>query len=177
MKLFNGILGVFAIIASSYCFWFPGISFLNVGWMVTILLLGWGGCVLFEAGTNNSESKPDKMTRARGVVALSAGIVTCISAIIAEIMPVYAVVTDEIIICIFVVWIIISGLSSIITALSSIKKLPCSKWILKLVLGIITFLAGIYGICHVFLTAWTITLMIGSLLTVYGFRLLASVFE
>ncbi len=98
MKLFNGILGVFAALASAYCFWFPGISFLNAGWIISILLLGWGACVLFEAGTNKGEGKPDKVTVAKGVVALTAGAVTCISAIVAKFNPAFAIVTDSIII-------------------------------------------------------------------------------
>ena len=177
MKLFNGILGVFALFAAAYCFWFPGISFLNAGWMVTILLLGWGACVLFEAGTNKGEDRPEGATVIKGIIAVIAGVVTCISAIVSEVNPTYAIITDKIIVYIFVLWLILSGLSTMLTALTTVKLVPCSKWVVKLILGLVTFLAGAYGVYHVFLTAWTVTVMFGALLLVCGFRLLGSVFE
>lgn len=177
MKLFNGILGVFSIFAAIYCFWYPGISFLNAGWMVTILLVGWGVCVLFETATNHGEGKPDKITVVKGIIALASGVVTGISAILSGANPEIAIVTDKIIVYIFILWLVISGFSSMLVAVTSIKILPRSRWIMKLILGVLTLLAGVYGAYHVFLTAWTVTIMFGALLLVYGGRLLASVFE
>ena len=177
MKLFNGILGVFAIIASAYCFWFPGVSFLNAGWIITILLAGWGACAIFETVTNKNGEKTDKPTMAKGVIALIGGLAAGVLATVSGLKPALALLADRIIIYVFIAWLLVSGLTSFFGALSARKTVSTSKWVVTMILGILTFLSGIYGICHVFFTAWTITIMLGALLSVYGFRLLASVFE
>lgn len=38
MKVFNCILGILTVLASIYCIFYPGLTFLNVGWIVTIIL-------------------------------------------------------------------------------------------------------------------------------------------
>lgn len=42
MKVFNCILGILTVLASIYCIFYPGLTFLNVGWIVTIILGLWG---------------------------------------------------------------------------------------------------------------------------------------
>lgn len=42
MKVFNCILGILTVLASIYCIFYPGLTFLNIGWIVTIILGLWG---------------------------------------------------------------------------------------------------------------------------------------
>ena len=42
MKVFNCILGILTVLASIYCIFYPGLTFLNCGWIVTIILGLWG---------------------------------------------------------------------------------------------------------------------------------------
>ena len=177
MKLFNGILGVFALFASLYCLWFPGLTFLNGGWIVTILLCCWGFCALFEAGTNRKDGKLDKKMVTKGSIALLAGIVAAVLAIISQFNPAAGVAAKIVFVYIFIVWLMISGVMSIMAAISAQREESGSKWIFTLILGIITLLLGVYGASHLLISAHWMTVILGIMLAVYGVRLLASVFE
>ncbi|MBQ3552796.1 MAG: DUF308 domain-containing protein [Clostridia bacterium] len=179
MKIFNAILGVFAIIASVYCIWFPGMSFLSAGWIITVLLGIWGACALFNALTKRGKDKEksDKSALVRGILALLAGIAAGVISLLAIFIPRISLIADMLVIYIFVFWLIISGISSIVSSLTVGKAVGGKKWIWMLIFGIITLLAGIYGIFHIILMAKTIGLLLGGLLMFYGIRLFASIFE
>lgn len=177
MKLFNAILGVFAAFAAMFCFLYPGRTFLNAGWMVTFLLVCWGACALFETATEKGNAKPTKDITARGVLALVAGIATGTASVLAIFNPKFVLATDMLIILVFLFWIFVSGITAIVRSIIMKKKMGGKKWIFVLLLGILTILAGFYGVYHVFLTAWAVTWMFGVVLMGYGVRLLASVFE
>lgn len=177
MKLFNGILGVFAFFAAMYCFFYPGLTFLNAGWMVTVLLLGWGACALFETVTNRGESKPGKDVTVKGIIALGAGAIACTASVLAISKPLFSLITDAVIVYTFLGWIFLSGIFTVLHSVTVGRKTDGKRWIVGLVLGILTFLAGLYGVCHILLTAWSMTKMFGIIFIVYSGRLLASVFE
>ena len=48
MKVFNCIFGILSIIGAIYCMFYPGLTFLNAGWIVTILLGVWGICSVID---------------------------------------------------------------------------------------------------------------------------------
>ena len=48
MKVLNFIFGLLSVIGAFYCIFYPGLTFLNSGWIVTILLGMWG---LYRADT------------------------------------------------------------------------------------------------------------------------------
>ena len=59
MKVFNCILGILTVLASIYCIFYPGLTFLNVGWIVTIILGLWGisSIVSYAASRNDGNNK------------------------------------------------------------------------------------------------------------------------
>lgn len=177
MKVFNAILGVFAIFASIYAICFPGMSFLKAGWIVTIVLGVWGACALFEVITKKMKGPDGKITAVGAVLAVLGGIAAAIVSLIAVFKPGLSAVIDLTAVWIFVFWLIYSGLSSIVSSIKVVKSLGGNKWIWSLILGILTLFAGLYGVCHILLMMQTIGLLLGILLMVYGVRLLASVFE
>ena len=177
MKIFNGILGVFSIFASIYCIWFPGLSFLKTGWIITILLGAWGFCSIFNAISNHKKDKEGKAGIANGTLALFGGICAAIISILAIFMPRISLIADLIVVYIFVFWLIMNGMSSIVLSVTAGKEAGGSKWIWSLILGIIILISGIYGIFHIIFMAQTIGMLIGFLLMTYGFRLMASIFE
>ena len=83
---------------------------------------------------------------------------------------------DITILGVFAGWLIIDGISSIISAVKA-KGMGGKLWIVSLICGIVVALAGIYGIFHLLFIAQTIGLLIGILLMVYGIGLILSVFQ
>lgn len=176
MKVFNCILGIFAVLASIYCVFYPGITFLNSGWIVTILLGAWGICAIFDYATNHNNGEKSKGEAAMGTLGLVMGIAAAVFSVLALFFPGIRAMLDIIILCMFAGWLIISGIGSIAVSFT-IKKTGSKRWILSLILGILVLIGGIYGIFHLFFVAQTIGILIGILLMTYGFRLILSVFE
>ncbi len=176
MKIFNCIIGIFAIFASVYCIFYPGITFLNSGWIVTVLLGAWGICAIFDYATNHNKEEKPKSEAAIGTLGLVLGIVAAVFSVLALFLPGIRVMLDIIILCMFAAWLLVSGINSIIVSFS-IKKTGSKRWILTLILGIIVLLGGLYGIFNLVFVAQTIGLLIGMLLMTYGLRLILSVFE
>lgn len=176
MKVFNCILGIFAVFASIYCIFFPGITFLNSGWIVAVLLGVWGICAIFDYATNRKKENKSKSEAAMGTLGLVAGIVAAVFSVLALFLPGILAMLDIIILSMFTFWLIVSGISSVAVSFN-IKKTGSKRWILSLILGILVILAGLYGIFHLIFIAQTLGILIGMLLMTYGFRLIMSVFE
>lgn len=174
MKIFNCIMGILSILASVYCIFYPGITFLSSGMLVTIILGVWGiGAIINYAANKNEKQKSDV---AMGTLGLVAGIVAAVFSLIAMFTPAIRLMLDIIILCIFAGWLIVSGINSIAMSMK-IKETGSKRWILSLVLGIIVLLAGILGFFNLIFLAQTIGMFIGILLMTYGIRLIISVFE
>lgn len=176
MKVFNCILGIFAIFASAYCIFYPGITFLNSGWIITVLLAAWGICAIFDYASKHNSAEKSKGEAAMGTLGLVAGIVAAVFSICAMFLPGIRLVLDIIILCMFAGWLIISGIYSVAASIQ-VKKTGSKRWIISLVLGILVVLAGIYGIFHLLFVAQMIGILIGILLMTYGLRLILSLFE
>lgn len=177
MKVFNCIIGVFAIFAAMYCAFWPGVTFLNTGWIVTILLGVWGICAIFDYFSKPKDGDRSKNNVAMGVLGLIGGIAAAVISILALFMPQVSIIIDVIMLYMLVCWFIIGGIMSIVGAVKMSKVSQSKGWILTLILGILVLLAGIYGIFHMFIMAQTAGLLIGILLMTYGIRLICSVFE
>ena len=78
MKIFNCILGIFSVFGSIYCMFFPGITFLNSGWIVTILLGVIGICCIFEYAANPEKKNGDKKLIINGIAGLIFGIAAAV---------------------------------------------------------------------------------------------------
>lgn len=176
MKVFNCIFGIFSIIASIYCIFYPGITFLNIGWTVTILLGVWGICSIVDYVTKRKKEDKSKSEAAMGILGLIAGITAAVISMLAMFMPGIRLILDVIILCVLLFWFIISGITSA-TVSFKIRKSGSKSWVLTLICGIIVVLAGIYGIFHLIFAAQTIGFLIGILLMIYGIRLIVSIFE
>ncbi len=177
MKVFNAIIGVFAIVASIYTMSFPGVFFLKAGWIVTIVLCVWGVCALFEVLTKKLSGSDGKITAGGAILALLGGVAAAALSTIAIFRPGLSAVFDLVVVWIFTAWLIAGGVSSVVSAVKVVKPLGGSKWIFSLILGVFTLFAGIYGVFHILVMAQTIGLLLGILLMVYGVRLIASLFE
>lgn len=178
MKTFNCILGVFSILGAVYCILFPGITFLNAGWVVAILLGVYGICSIFEYFSNpaRKEKKNNGGLIADGVIGLIIGIGSAVLSGLALFNTGVRVTLDLIILIIFACWLIYSGVTNIIGAVV-LKKYGGKMWVITLILGILVILTGLYGATHLLFTAFSVGYIIGLELLIYGIRLIVSVFE
>ncbi len=177
MKVFNCILGIFSILGSVYCIFYPGLSFLNSGWIVTVLLGAWGICAIFDYFSNPNENEKSKSKAAMGALGLVAGIAAAVTSVLAMFIPGIRLIFDVIILCVFSGWLVISGIMSIVQSIKASKAASSKAWIFTLILGILVLITGILGFFNIIIMAQTIGLLIGILLMTYGIRLVCSVFE
>lgn len=176
MKVFNCIFGILAIIGAIYSIFYPGITFLNSGWIVAILLGVWGICAIFDYASKRKQANKSKSEAVMGILSLIGGIVAAVISVFAIFIPSVRIILDIIILYMLSGWFIISGITSIVDSLNA-GKANSKSWILTMICGILISLAGFYGIFHLIFIAQTIGFIIGILLMVYGVRLIISVFE
>ena len=170
MKVFNCIFGILSIIGAIYCMFYPGLTFLNTGWIVTILLGVWGICSVIEAKAEQSEA-------IMGTLGLVVGIAAAVISILAMFMPGIRLMFDVIILCIFSGWLVVDGISSVAMSFKVKKASSSGAWLIPLFCGILVIIGGIYGFFHLIFAAQTIGFMIGVLLSIYGVKLILSAFE
>lgn len=176
MKVFNCIFGILSIIGAVYCIFYPGMTFLNSGWIVTILLGVWGICSVIDYFAKRKKAKAEQSEAVMGTLGLAVGIAAAVVSILAMFMPGIRLVFDIIILCIFSGWLVIDGISSVAMSFK-IKNTSSGAWLIPLFCGILVIIGGIYGFFHLVFAAQTIGFMIGVLLAIYGVKLILSAFE
>ena len=180
MKVFNAIIGVFAIFGSLYCILWPGESFLNAGWVVALLLLMWGVCSIVSAvfcKKEEKEGKESKELAGKGTVGLALGIAAAVISLLALFVPAVEVMFDIIILLIFVFWLLFSGIYSIVKAIKNSKTSESNGWIFSLILGILMVLIGLFCVSNLLFEIALVGVIIGIGLMVAGVRLISSAFE
>lgn len=177
MKVINGIVGVLSIFGAIYCLFFPGLSFINIGWVITTILGIFGICSIIFYFTKKKMYKNLMIEGVHGAFGLVVGIAAAVVSILAIFVPSIQAVLDLIILIIFAIWMILDGVSSIAESFAMKKASTSKSWILALVLGIIMLIFGIYGICHLIFVARFIGITMGIMLMSYGIKLIASLFE
>lgn len=176
MKVFNCIFGVLSIFAAIYCIFYPGVTFLNSGWIITILLGVWGICSICDYAAKRGKQNKSKNEAVMGALGLVAGIAAAAISVFAMFIPSIHIILDIIILWIFSFWLIIGGIVSIISSYKA-RNSGSKSLIITMICSILVVIAGIYGIFNLIVVAQTIGLLIGILLMVYGIRLIISVFE
>ena len=177
MKVINGIVGVLSIFGAIYCLFFPGLSFINIGWVITTILGIFGICSIIFYFTKKKMYENLMIEGVHGAFGLVVGIAAAVVSILAIFVPSIQAVLDLIILIIFAIWMILDGVSSIAESFAMKKASTSKSWILALVLGIITLIFVIYGICHLIFVARFIGITMGIMLMSYGIKLIASLFE
>lgn len=173
MKVFNCIMGIFSLFAAFYCFFMPGVSaVMTIGWIVTCLLGVIGFCGIFEYARN----KDKKSQMINGTVSLILAIGAAVLSTIAMFDVTLRATFDLMIVVLFALWLVLSGVDSTVTSFK-VKKEGAKNWWLSLVLGILLIVVGMYSGTHLIFTTRTLGYIMGFSLTMYGIRLICSVFE
>lgn len=100
---------------------YPGLTFLNIGWIVTIILGLWGISSIVSYATSRNDGN-NKEKALMGTLGLIAGIAAAVVSALAMFMPGIRVMFDILILAIFAVWLIVDGISSIATSFK-VKKI------------------------------------------------------
>ncbi len=173
MKVFNCIMGIFSLFAAFYCFAFPGASSLmTFGWIATTLLGVIGFCGIFEY-TRNKESKK---LMVNGTLGLIFAICCAVLSVIAMFNVSLRATFDLVIVVMFALWLVLSGVDSTVTSFK-LKKDGHKLWWITLVLGILIILMGMYAGTHLIYATMTLGYVMGFSLTFYGIQLICTVFE
>lgn len=173
MKVFNCILGVLSIFAAIYCFILPlGSFWMTTGWMVAVLLGVVGICCIFEY----AHEKKSKTLMLNGPVLLIMGIGAAVLSTLAIINPKWQSLFNIVIVLLFSVWMVISGIESFTQAFA-LKKNNVKCWWVSLILGIFVIIGGLYSGTHILLTGAFLGYILGIAMLVYGIRLICSLFE
>ncbi|MBQ7965529.1 MAG: DUF308 domain-containing protein [Ruminococcus sp.] len=173
MKVFNCIMGIFSLFAAFYCFFMPGISaVMTIGWIVTCLLGVIGFCGIFEYARNKKEKK-DMINGVIGLIlAIGAAVLSTIAMFDVSLRATY----DLIVVVMFALWLVLSGVDSTVTSFK-LKKEGHKSWWLTLLLGILVIIMGMYAGTHLIYATMTLGYVMGFSLTFYGIKLICSVFE
>lgn len=176
MKIFNCILGVFAVLGAVYCIFFPGMGFLHAGWIMTMLMGGWGICAMFDYAQNRKNKNGSSAEATMGIVSFVMGVAAAAVSVIGIFVPAVRLIVDVTILWMLIGWFLCIGVSSVIGAVSA-KKLGVKSWWFTLILGILTVVGAFYGTFHQIAFARGLGYALGALLTVYAVRLFCSVAE
>lgn len=173
MKVFNCIMGIFSLFAAFYCFFKPGVSaVMTIGWIVTVLLGVIGFCGIFEY-ICNKQKKKEMVNSVIGLIfAIGAAVLSTIAMFDVSLRATY----DLIVVVMFALWLVLSGVDSTVTSFR-LKKEGHKSWWLTLVLGILVILMGMYAGTHLIYATMTLGYVMGFSLTFYGIKLICSIFE
>ncbi len=166
-------MGIFSLFAAFYCFFKPGVStLLTAGWIVTVLLGVIGFCGIFEYIRNKNEKKQMINGTIGLIFAIGAAVLSTIAMFDISLRATF----DLIVVVIFALWLVLSGLDSAVDSFAK-KKNGNKNWWLTLILGILLILMGMYAGTHLIYATMTLGYVMGFGLTFYGIRLICSVFE
>lgn len=177
MKIFNCILGIFSFFAAYYCFGHPfGWFFANVGWVVAAILCVVGLCGIFEY----ARKKDNKEHIVTGVMGLVFGIAAVVVSLCILFSFKAQIFTETVILVLFAIWLVYLGIESIGKAIKA-KKENAKSWWWTLILGVLCIVCGLFAGTHLIQTAiglsFTISIFFGICFTMYGVKLIGSLFE
>lgn len=178
MRLFNGVIGVLSLFGAFYCIFLQGTSFLNYGWIVTLVLLLWGICAVITYAVDRKEKrKKDPNLAMTGAIGMIFGIAMCIISVMALFNPLIQAQFLLIVFVIFVGFMFVSGIRTIAFAFKTKKSAESGTWVVSLILGIIMLLIGTGGLISWLGLSALSGVTMGVMLGVFGCALIASVFE
>lgn len=159
MRLMSIVVGAVLITGGFYLVFSPGLSFLNVGWIAGILLLFAGVSGIVEYFATRKLNIMTKKDLAITSVAAALGIFMIIN-------QTAQLVTTVVATYLFGVWIIMSGLSYVYSAIER-KRLGFS-WGWMMGIGVVEILVGIYAFFNPMFSAVAISLLIGFYIILAG---------
>ncbi len=165
MKWIGVILGVLMVILGFYGTFHPVMFFASLGWLIglTVLCAGFDGLGAWFAG---------RKTKTASAWDLVLAILSVLFGIILLCNVWMRIMTDEMLLIMFGVWIMLYGVISIYNALKHKPKL----WGLLVVLGAALIIMAIVSFAHPFITALSIGLCVALNFIFQGFNMIFGAF-
>lgn len=176
MKLFNGIIGILSLFCMIYCIFWPDATFLNIGWIVALILFLWGICSVITSIIDKKQGHQESENAAYGSIGLFLSIVLCIVSIVALLIPDVAGILLLITLIAFMIFLIVAGIRNLIFAAKAKKQVTKKGRTTKLILGIVQLLLVVLGLAGWFIDENIASIFIGIMLGVFGCTLIASLF-
>jgi len=177
MSVLNIILGVLIVIGAGYVLAMPVISSIAICSILSFFMLVFGIAAIF--GYVEAKSA-EKVARKHGAAYLKTGIGSLIFGIAAVVLAILArssivgeVLFMQLVSTVFGVWILLDGVSLIVTALL-VKKAGAPGWLASMILGILIVLSGIFCIINCFAGLTAIGVSFGISMLMSGMAMIFS---
>lgn len=159
MVFLSVIVGVLLMMGGIACLFSPGMTFLNTGYVIAILLLIYG--IVGIINVIKKRAQP---------VELVVDILAIIVGVLGIFRPMDTLVIDAILAYLVAAWFVIQGGISIFVSIRA--KAYRKNWYWGLILGIIGLIVGIYSFFHPMVSAITIGILIGIYLIQAGLNMI-----
>ncbi|HIW21297.1 MAG TPA: DUF308 domain-containing protein [Candidatus Dorea intestinavium] len=165
MKLLTIIMGILLILGGIACIFMPGITFLNIAWILGICFLIIGVHIILAYFRNKERLNASIWDLISGGLTVIFGVLLLTN--------IYAkFLTEAMIIYGFVIWLLATGAMRIIASLA-LKRNEFSHWIWMFLVGVLTLIIGLYALFHPQVTARVLGYLIGILVMIQGVNLLS----
>jgi len=167
MKIFNAILGLYAVLSALYCIFWPEESLFSLGWTVTIFLALWSIAAIAEYFISKKQVKG---LAAGGASGLVLGIIAMIVSILSMRNDTVGLIFSIIIILCLAFAIAVKGIAELAGNRKGEHRGAA------VVAGVFHLLAGLFGIIALVFLQDKLTLSVGIMLAVIGVAEFISVF-
>lgn len=176
MKIFNFIIGIFAIFAAILMLCWPGASFISIGWLIAFFIGIWGICQIITYATNKKKGKTNKNDAANGTFGLVMGIAVVALSILSWFIPAIDAIFFILLLGIFALYLLISGVGNIAMAVA-LKKIDGHRpWVLSLIVGILEIILALSCIGNIFVNIVVFNTMLSVTIGAFGVLLIMSAF-
>jgi len=165
MKWIGAILGVLMVILGLYGIFRPVVFFASLGWLIglAVLLAGFDGFGAWWAG---------RKTKSVSAWDLVLAILSIVFGVMLISNVWLRVLTDEVLLVLFGVWVVLSG---VIRIFSAIKNKP-KAWGLLVVIGVALIVLGVVSLAHPLITALSIGLCVAMNFMFQGINMIFGAF-
>lgn len=181
MKVLKVILGILSLICAIICMANPFATEIIFAYILTAFLGVLGVFSIIDFFVTRSKMKAAGIKAASGAAGLILGILGIIFCIMGFTIEGFIETLIGIAALMFIIYLVIDGISSIILAIAVRNETPKGFWVTKLILGILMLLLGICFFGNLFVSIIAVTTMFGIFtaigLFINSISLIVSAFE
>lgn len=163
MKVFTIIWGILLAIGGFFSLLMPFATFRTVGWVIGIVLLISGFNLITDYFIHRKTKKVSKWDLLTGVLTIGVALFIFYGYFARTVL-------DTVVVVIFAIWILGSGIFRIASGLN-LKRSGNKSWVWIMILGIVTLLMGVYGIFNPYIFKFAIGWMIGLFILMQGINM------
>ncbi len=157
MRILSVILGILLIVTGIYCFFNLGVAFVSLALFLGIIMMVYGisQIIAYFASKKNGGSS--------GWVCFEGILTLAIGAIVA-----FYPLTEFFLAIWFAAWLIVSGILRIVASIQTKRNFPGTPWGFMMFLGVLTVIAGIYGMVNPLVIGMAMAMLFGIFFILQG---------